>query len=176
AAEDRPAHVVHQLECNVDDLDPRLWPGVIDALLESGAADAWLSPITMKRGRPAHTLHALAPEGAAEAVADAMMANTTTLGVRRHQPLHRVTLQRGWMPVRLAQGGAAAGREVPVKVAHDGTRIRNVAPEFRDVAAIAAEVGSSELEVLEAAKAAAAAAGLVRGAPVPAGLRGPASR
>ncbi|WP_341361355.1 LarC family nickel insertion protein [Georgenia sp. M64] len=145
---------VVQLEANVDDLDPRLWPGVLSALLGAGAVDAWLSPILMKKGRPAHTVHALCPAGAADDVATTLFTTTSTIGVRQHAPLHRRVLGRTWQAVDV--GGA----QVRVKVAHDTVVVRQVTPEFDDVVAAAAQLALPERIVLDRARLAADEAGL----------------
>ena len=70
------------LETNVDDLDPRLWPAAIAALLAAGASDAWLTPILMKKGRPAHTLSVLVAADRAAAVRREVYRHTTHRAAR----------------------------------------------------------------------------------------------
>ncbi|MEQ3551404.1 nickel pincer cofactor biosynthesis protein LarC [Pseudonocardia nematodicida] len=148
------------LETNVDDMDPRLWPGVLAALLDRGAADAWLTPILMKKGRPAHTLHVLAAPELAGPLRAFVLRATSTLGVRE-TPVHRHALGRTWVPVPID------GAQIRIKLGTEGERIVHVAPEFDDVAALAAERGLPARRVLEAAVAAAESAGLRPGEPVP---------
>jgi len=148
------------LEANVDDFDPRLWPGVLARLLECGAADAWLVPILMKKGRPAHILSVLCRPGRAGALRDVVFRHTSTLGVRE-QVLRRVPLPRAFVDVDVAGGTVA------VKVGHRDGVIVQVMPEFEHVAALAREQGRPERLVLRDAAAAAAAAGLTVGAALP---------
>jgi pyridinium-3,5-bisthiocarboxylic acid mononucleotide nickel chelatase len=139
------------LEANIDDLDPRLWPGVLDALFAAGASDAWLTPIVMKKGRPAHMLSALCPAAAVAAVQAAVFATTSTIGLRI-VPVGKVALERTTTSVEVL------GAPVGVKVARSDGRTVNVSVEYEDVAALAREQGLPVKEVLRAATAAAAAA------------------
>jgi pyridinium-3,5-bisthiocarboxylic acid mononucleotide nickel chelatase len=152
------------IEANVDDLDPRLWPGVLTSLITAGAADAWLVPITMKKGRPAQTLTVLARPDQAADLREVVLAQTSTIGVRE-TTVRKAALPRGWVDLTVA------GHDLPIKIAHRDGTIRQVTPEFDDLESAAAEQGLSPLTLLEQASAAAAAAGLVTGAPVPEGLR-----
>src|SRR5215210_1117623 len=92
------------LEANVDDLDPRLWPGVLDALFAAGASDAWLTPILMKKGRPAHTVSVLCRPGVVADVRSAVFATTSSIGLRV-VPVGKVALERTAGSVEVLGGG-----------------------------------------------------------------------
>lgn len=147
---------------NVDDLDPRLWPTVLTRLLDAGADDAWLTPIVMKKGRPAHTLSVLCSEQVADAVRRIIFMETSTIGLRESRVGKRA-LDRTTTVVRVD------GVEIRVKTAVLDGLVVNALPEYDDVVAAAAELGRPVKAVLAAAAAAAHAAGLAPGAPGPTG-------
>src|SRR5690606_27377 len=70
------------LEANVDDATGEVLAHSVAALLDAGAHDAWITPIVMKKGRPAHTVSALADPALARQVAQVLVAQTGSLGVR----------------------------------------------------------------------------------------------
>ncbi len=136
------------LEANVDDMDPRLWPNVLSALLDAGASDAWLVPILMKKGRPAHTLCALADAPLAGRMREIMFTETSTIGVRETSATKHAL-------ARHERTVLVDGHEIRVKVATRDGAATNVQPEYDDVAAVAAATGRPTKDVLTAAIAAA---------------------
>jgi hypothetical protein len=136
------------IEANVDDLDPRAWPVVLDALLVAGADDAWLTPILMKKGRPAHTVSALTNAPAAAAVRATFFRETSTLGVRE-TPATKTALAREFRTVDVE------GQPIAVKLGRgpDGTLL-NAQPEWDDVVRAAAALGQPVKRVLAQALAA----------------------
>ncbi|MEP6650354.1 MAG: nickel pincer cofactor biosynthesis protein LarC, partial [Lapillicoccus sp.] len=138
------------IETNVDDLDPRLWPRVLALLLERGASDCWLTPILMKKGRPAHTLSVLVRAERVDAVRATIYAETSAIGMREHAVAKR-ELERETMVVTVG------GREIRVKVARLEGAVVNAQPEYDDVAAAADALGKPAKSVLAEAIAAAPA-------------------
>jgi len=141
------------LEANVDDLDPRLWPPVLTRLLDAGASDAWLTPIMMKKGRPAHTLSVLLPAKVAAAVRRVIFTETSTVGLRE-QEVGKRALARETRTVTVD------GIPIRVKTALLEGAVVNAQPEYEDVAAAAEQLGRPVKAVLAAANAAAHASGL----------------
>jgi len=147
---DEPAgnvDTVAVLETLVDDLSGELTAPAVDAALAAGAVDAFLTPVTGKKGRPAFLLTALCPPELRDKVARSLFLNTTTLGVRVREEF-RTVLWRKWETVFTPYG------EVRVKTATlDGEQI-TAHPEFEDCRALAEAAGVPVRRVAEAALAA----------------------
>ena len=134
-------------ETNVDDLDPRIWPQVLARLIEAGAADAWLTPILMKKGRPAHTLSVLVGNANAELVRSVILAETSAIGLREFS-IRKHAADREFATVDVD------GQRIHVKIARYGGQVVNVQPEYDDVAAAAANLKKPVKTVLAMAIAA----------------------
>ena len=70
------------LETNLDDVTGEVLAHAVSRLMEAGAHDTWITPIVMKKGRPAHTLHVLCDTALVGDLVQLMTAETGTLGVR----------------------------------------------------------------------------------------------
>ena len=132
------------LETNVDDLSPELYEYVLDRLLEAGAQDAWLTPIVMKKSRPATTIRVLCSPGQAEAMEAILFRETGTLGVRS-SPVGKRALPRDTIKVETGWGTVA------VKVGYLDGRPITVAPEFEDCARVAREAAVPVRDVYQEA-------------------------
>ena len=123
-----------QVETNIDDMNPQLYEHVIDRLFSAGALDVFLTPIIMKRGRPAILLTALVEAPFLDKITEILFAETTTLGLRV-RPVARKKLERKIKREKTPRG------TLRVKTAfHNGKEIR-ARPEFRDVRRLARQKG-----------------------------------
>ncbi|HVL91998.1 MAG TPA: nickel pincer cofactor biosynthesis protein LarC [Acidimicrobiales bacterium] len=141
AAPRLPSQPVQLLEVNVDDATGEVLAHAVTALLAAGAHDAWVTPIVMKKGRPAHTVSALADPALAAQVARVLTAETGSLGIRG------AVLER-WPVARTESEVEVAGLAVRVKVSPGRVKV-----EHDDAAAAAAQTGLPLREVLSRAEA-----------------------
>jgi uncharacterized protein (DUF111 family) len=106
-----------------------------------GAFDAWVTPIVMKKGRPAHTVHALCDDARRAEVIAVMLAETGSMGIRSH-PVERWPQRRDEIMVDVG------GHPVRVKIADHRIKV-----EFDDAARAAAALSVPVRQVLAAAEA-----------------------
>jgi len=131
-----PGQPAQLLEVNVDDATGEVIAHTITALLAAGAHDAWASPIVMKKGRPAHTVHALCDPALAAAVGAVLLRETGSLGMRG-TTVHRWPQRREETVVQVG------GHPIRVKLAPGRAK-----PEHDDAAVAAAALGWPLREVL----------------------------
>ncbi|MCC2668347.1 MAG: hypothetical protein K0Q72_818 [Armatimonadetes bacterium] len=150
------ATTVTLIEANIDDMSPQVYDSAFTALFAAGALDVWITPIQMKKNRPAHTLSVLCEPAAAEQVTGVLFAETTTLGVRSTE-WKRSCLQREWVSVETPYGA------VRVKVGRQAGELRTATPEYEDCRERAVERGVP-VKLVQAAATAAAFQQLLAGA------------
>ncbi len=131
------------IETNLDSMTAEHLGFAMERLFEAGALDVTFSPLQMKKNRPGTLLTALATPELARRVAETMLIETNTLGVRI-QPVSRVVAERHEEIVTTPYG------RVRLKVKYVGER-RIPAPEYEDCAALARQHGIPIAEVYRAA-------------------------
>lgn len=131
-----------ELAANVDDVTGEVLAYAITSLLEAGAHDAWATPIVMKKGRPAHTLHALCDPAKAAEIRGVLIRESGTLGVR-------ATTAERWPQERDEGTVTVDGHVIRIKRSADRVKV-----EQDDALTAAAATGRSLRDVLSEAEAA----------------------
>ena len=144
AGDGRARDTVVQIETNLDDVNPQTYEHVMERLFRAGAVDVTLTPVIMKRGRPAIVLTCLVPFDGVDPVLDVLFEDTTALGVRV-QDVTRHILPRRFVSVKIPGG------TVRIKVAAVDATSSKAAPEYLDCKRIAERTGRPVKAVLEEA-------------------------
>lgn len=129
------------IETNIDDLNPQVYEYVIDKLLTAGAADVWLTPITMKKSRPATQLSVLADNQILDYLVKIIFAETSTIGLRFYQVV-RAVAERKFIEASTEWG------IVHVKISYREGQVVHISPEF-DECKILAQKNDIPLKVVQ---------------------------
>jgi uncharacterized protein (TIGR00299 family) protein len=139
-ARDAPTRPMLLMETNIDDMTGEMLGYALEKLLEAGAADAWLTPVQMKKGRPGVVLSLICAESSEAALAGVILRETSTLGVRV-RPVQRWEAEREVFEFESSLGPAA------VKVKRLPGEPPRVAPEYEVCRLLAETTGLPLAEV-----------------------------
>ena len=128
------------VECNIDDMNPEWYEHLMKKLFDAGASDVFLTPIIMKKSRPANTLSVLCTNKILTEIKDIIFHNSTTIGLREY-PVTKTVLQRQEKEIDTELG------KVKVKSSfYQGKEIR-FKPESNEIIRLANKHGLSLNEV-----------------------------
>ena len=120
------------IESNIDDMNPEFYEGTMESLFKAGALDVYLTPIIMKKSRPANKISVLSTETNRSAMTEILLQETTSFGVRFYR-VGRTTLEREMKTVKTSWG------PVKIKVGRLHGKILQVSPEYEDCKKIASK-------------------------------------
>lgn len=132
------------VEANIDDMNPELYGEVMERLFAAGAVDVYLTPIIMKKGRPANLLTALVSDEFVDRVAETIFRETTSIGLRispaekRFLPREIIAVPTPWGPVK-------------AKACYLRGEMVNLAPEYEDCRRLSREAGVAVKIIYQAA-------------------------
>ncbi len=130
------------LETNIDDMNPELFGHVMERLFQQGALDVWITPVQMKKNRPGVVLSVLSPGDLEGTLAEIVLRETSTLGLRR--------LRVGrWAAEREVVEFPSSLGKVRVKLKRLRGATLGLAPEFEDCSRLALEQGRPLQEVYQ---------------------------
>ncbi len=132
------------VETNIDDLSPQVYDVVMERLFDAGALDVYLTPIQMKKSRPATLLSVICEHGAVKKLSGIIFEETTSIGVRI-DTRKRICLDREFVKVDTEFG------EITLKIARRNGDVLNVQPEYEDCKAAAQEYSAPIKRVRDAA-------------------------
>ncbi len=136
---------IYIVEANIDDMNPEIFPYVIDKLLKEGALDAFVLPVIMKKGRIGNLLKVLVTHKKLEEIKKILFEETTTFGIRYYKA-RRDKLEREVKRINTKYG------EIRVKIGYYNGKIVNISPEYEDCKKIAIKKGIPVKEIYEEAK------------------------
>ncbi len=127
-------------------MNPEFYEYIIEKLFAAGALDVYMTPIQMKKNRPAVKLSVLIREMQLDEVINIILRESTSLGVRITGRIERFCLQREFKQIETPWG------KVKIKIARNGDKVLNVSPEYDDCKKIAQREGIALKDVYRAAK------------------------
>ena len=136
--EDSPDELL--LETNIDDMNPQFFEPLSERLFAAGALDVWLTPATMKKGRPATVVSVIAPADRRAAIERVLIVESTTLGVRS-VAITRTRAERRFETVATRWG------DVRLKLRGFEGRVLGVMPEYDDCLRLSRASGAPIREI-----------------------------
>ena len=133
------------IETNIDDMNPEFYDYIMDQLFSQGALDVFLTPIQMKKNRPAHMISIIVYEQNLKEILEVLFSESTTLGVRIRE-IKRLRLTQQNFIAETKYG------KIKVKVGIFKGEIKNIAPEYKDCKKMAKQHQVPLKEVYEEVK------------------------
>ncbi|MFQ5988499.1 MAG: nickel pincer cofactor biosynthesis protein LarC [Candidatus Methylomirabilales bacterium] len=142
--EDLESDEIAVVEANIDDMNPQLYEPLMEALFRAGALDVFLTPVIMKKSRPATVVSAIVPAGLEGGIGPILLSFSSTFGVRSRR-MQRQMLPREILAVQTGFG------DVRVKVGRLHGRPIHLTPEYEDCKRLAEAAGTAAGEIMAAA-------------------------